>query len=140
MRAGATWRRFLSGAAGKDSLTGGTGLDLLIGGIGTDTLKGDAGEDLLVADKTNFDLNAAALLAIHNEWTSAASYASRVAHLTGTAGGLNGTNYLIPGTTLFDDAEIDNLTGGATDLDWFLYNLAAALLGGLEVTLAEDER
>lgn len=118
----------LSGASGKDSLTGGTGLDLLIGGIGLDTLKGDGGEDLLVSDKTNFDLNAAALLAIHNEWTSAASYATRIAHLTGTAGGLNGSTFLIPGTTVFDDEEIDQLTGGSVDLDWFIYDLLQDVL------------
>jgi len=113
----------LSGSAGNDSLVGGTGRDLLIGGLGLDTLRGDAGEDLLVADKTTFDLNAAALLAIHNEWTSAGSYEDRVAHLTGTAGGLNGSTFLQPGVTVFDDEEIDSLTGGAVDLDWYIYNL-----------------
>ena len=112
----------MSGSDGNDSLTGGTGLDLLVGGLGLDTLKGEAGEELLVADKTNFDPNAAALLAIHNEWTSASSYADRVLHLTGTAGGLNGTTYLTPGTTVYDDEAIDSLTGGL-DLDWYVYSL-----------------
>lgn len=112
----------LSGAGGNDSLTGGAGRDLLVGGIGLDTLQGDDGDDLLVADRTNFDLNAAALLAIHNEWISANSYATRVTYLTGTAGGANGSTYLIPGSTVYDDEAIDNLTGGL-DADWYLYNL-----------------
>jgi hypothetical protein len=94
-----------------------------MGGVGLDTLQGDAGEDLLIADTTSFDLNAAALLQIHAEWTSANSYGDRVAHLTGTAGGANGATFLIAGTTVFDDEEADTLTGGATDLDWFIYNL-----------------
>ncbi|MBX3411751.1 MAG: PKD domain-containing protein [Pirellulales bacterium] len=122
----------LSGGSGKDSISGGTGNDILIGGMGLDTLAGEAGEDLLISDKTIFDLNAAALLAIHNEWTSAGSYEDRIAHLTGTPGGANGTIYLIPGTTLFDDGEIDHLTGGATDLDWFLYNLLEDILADHE--------
>jgi Ca2+-binding RTX toxin-like protein len=118
----------LSGSEGNDSLTGGTGRDLLIGGLGLDTLKGEAGEDLLVADKTNFDLNAAALLAIHAEWNSGSDYADRVAHLTGTPGGLNGSTFLTPGSTVYDDEVVDNLTGGATDLDWFVYNLLEDVL------------
>jgi Ca2+-binding RTX toxin-like protein len=118
----------LSGSEGKDSLTGGTGRDLLIGGLGLDTLVGSGGQDLLVADKTNFDLNAAALLAIHAEWTSGSSYTDRVAHLTGTAGGANGVTYLIPGSTVFDDGSVDDLTGGPIDLDWYVYNLLEDVL------------
>jgi Ca2+-binding RTX toxin-like protein len=129
----------LSGSEGNDSLTGGTGRDLLIGGLGLDTLRGEAGEDLLVADKTTFDLNAAALLAIHNEWTSANSYEDRVAHLTGTAGGLNGSTFLQPGTTVFDDEAIDSLTGGATDLDWYVYNLLEDALADHEAAEAETD-
>jgi hypothetical protein len=33
----------------------------------------------------------------------------------------------VPGTTVFDDGEVDNLTGGA-DMDWFLYNLMEDIL------------
>ncbi|MBX3413494.1 MAG: S8 family serine peptidase [Pirellulales bacterium] len=118
----------LSGSNGRDSLNGGAGVDLLAGGNGVDTLQGDAGEDLLIADHTYFDLNSAALLAIHAEWTSGNTYADRIAHLTGIAGGANGTTYLIPGTTVFDDESIDQLTGGAGDLDWYIYNLLEDVL------------
>ncbi|MBX3415675.1 MAG: putative Ig domain-containing protein [Pirellulales bacterium] len=122
----------LSGGSGRDSISGGAGRDVLLGGLGLDTLKGEADEDLLVADTTTFALNAAALLAIHTEWTSNNSYEDRIAHLTGTAGGANGTTYLQPGTTLFDDGEIDTLTGGATDLDWYLYSLLEDILNDHE--------
>jgi len=117
----------LSGGAGKDSLSGGIGNDVLLGGIGLDSLRGDAGEDLLLADATTFDLNAAALLAIHNEWASANSYEDRIAHLTGTPGGENGSTSFQLGTNVFDDGEVDNLTGG-TELDWYIYNLLEDVL------------
>lgn len=45
-----------------------------------------------------------------------------VARLTDSSGGLNGSTFLIPGTTVYDDEAIDNLTGGA-DLDWYIYAL-----------------
>lgn len=118
----------LSGARGNDSLTGGTGQDVILGGWGADALQGEAGEDLIVADATNFDLNATALLAIQAEWTSANSYGQRVAHLSGTPGGSNATTYLIPGTTVFDDDAVDQISGGAVDLDWFIYNLMQDIL------------
>ncbi|MBX3415297.1 MAG: hypothetical protein KF708_21610 [Pirellulales bacterium] len=117
----------LSGGSGKDSLVGGDGRDLLIGGVGLDTLAGNGGEDLLIADRTSFDLNAAALMAIHAEWLSAHSYAERIEHLTGTPGGANGSTFLTPGVTLFDDEVVDDLTGG-TELDWYLYSLLQDVL------------
>ncbi|MBX3415118.1 MAG: hypothetical protein KF708_20710, partial [Pirellulales bacterium] len=123
----------LSGANGNDSLTGGVGLDLLVGGLGLDTLEGDGGQDLLIADKTNFDLNITALSAIHNEWISAGSYEDRVAHLTGTAGGANSATYLTPGATVFDDETTDQLTGGTTDLDWYVYSLLQDVLSDYEL-------
>lgn len=125
---GAEANDILVGGQGNDSLSGGAGKDLLIGGVGLDTLRGEAGEDLLLADQTSVDMNAAALLALHAEWTSDSSYADRVAHLTGTAGGLNSGVYLQPGTTVYDDEAVDNLTGGATELDWFVYNLLEDVL------------
>jgi len=119
---GAEANDILVGGQGNDSLSGGAGKDVLIGGLGLDTLHGEADEDLLLADQTIFDLNAAALLAIQAEWTSESSYADRVAHLTGTAGGLNSGVFLQPGTTVYDDEAVDNLTGGASELDWFVYS------------------
>jgi hypothetical protein len=50
-----------------------------------------------------------------------------------------GTSRVLGLTTIIAAANVVLLTAIAT-LGAFLYNLAAALLGGLEVTLAEDVR
>ena len=52
------------------------------------------------------------------EWNSGSTYADRVLHLTGTAGGVNGTA-ILSSTTVHDDGVKDVLTGGK-DLDWFI--------------------
>ncbi|MBX3414482.1 MAG: VCBS repeat-containing protein [Pirellulales bacterium] len=124
---GAESQDLITGGAGDDLLSGGVGRDLLIGGLGSDTLQGGVGEDLLVADATPFDANGAALLALQKEWTSEHLYEERIAHLSGLPGGKNGSTYLVPGATLFDDESNDLLSGG-TDLDWFLYNLMQDIL------------
>lgn len=66
-------------------------------------------------------------MAIQAEWTSASSYANQVLHLTGTAGGLNGRTFVIPGATVSDDEAIDSLTGGP-DMDWYIYSLLEDVL------------
>ena len=53
------------------------------------------------------------------EWSSGSIYTDRVAHLTGTAGGLNNGTYLVPGVTVTDDGIKDVLTG-AKGMDWFV--------------------
>jgi Ca2+-binding RTX toxin-like protein len=98
---------------GNDMLEGGAGRDLLIGGLGLDTLVGGAGDDLLIGGTTSHDGNRAALDAIMAEWTSAATYATRVGHLLGTITippGLSGTTRL-NNTTVFDDHLANSLTG-----------------------------
>ena len=49
---------------------------------------------------------------------SGSSYADRVAHLRGAAGGLNGAIFLDFGVTVLDDGAADTLTG-SQQLDWF---------------------
>ena len=66
---------------------------------------------MLIGGRTTYDANLAALDAIMAEWSGTGTYAQRVAHLTGSPGGLNGTTYLIKGTTVLDDNKIgDTLT------------------------------
>ena len=63
-----------------------------------------------------------ALTAVLAEWSSSASYADRISHLTGTSGGLNDGFFLNtsgPAATLQDDGAVDRLVGGA-GLDWFI--------------------
>ena len=114
----------LLGGAGDDLILGGAGRDLLIGGIGADRINGNSSDDLLIAGYTNFDANVAALGAVMAEWTSARSYAVRVANLTngsGSANRLNGSYFLVAGQTVHDDTDIDVLTGAA-GADWFFYD------------------
>jgi CSLREA domain-containing protein len=110
----------LFGEAGDDLLIGGGGRDLLIGGLGADRIVGNAGDDILIGGRTVFDADLAALDAVMKEWASSADYSTRVAHLT-SGGGLNGAVFLLPDTTVIDDAAADVLTGSA-GLDWFFAN------------------
>jgi len=101
------------GSDGNDTLDGDDGQDLLIGGLGSDVVRGLSGDDILIGGRTTFDADLSALDRIMSEWTGTGTYALRVAHLTGQAGGSNGTTYLIKGTTVLDDGKIgDTLTGG----------------------------
>ena len=118
----------MMGRGGNDELIGGRANDILIGGRGSDELAGGGGDDILIAGHTAFDVNTAALGALLAEWTSPRDYATRVANLSGTGGGprLNGDHFLKatgPQATVFDDANDDDLTGGA-GLDWFFASLS----------------
>jgi Ca2+-binding RTX toxin-like protein len=122
----------LVGGEGDDTLTGDDGRDLMIGGLGADTITGSKDEDILIAGWTSFDDNLAALSAIMAEWGSTAiTNANRVAHLSGTAGGLNGSTFLrgsdvsggVGNQTVFDDNAVDRLTG-SQGFDWFMANTA----------------
>jgi Ca2+-binding RTX toxin-like protein len=115
----------LVGGDGADKLTGGLGRNVLIGGAGADRLTGGTGDDLLVGGATAFDLDPTGLAAVRAEWASGSSYADRVAHLTGTAGGLNGPTVLGPATVPNDGAR-DVLTGGL-GADWFVVSAPDAL-------------
>ena len=119
------------GGDGDDLLVGGDGRDLLIGGFGADRLVGNADDDILIAGTTAYDGDDAALAAIMAEWTSAHSYASRVANLRGAGSGAdfggrhNGDIFLIADgaqATVHDDGAKDVLTGSAGQ-DWFFANL-----------------
>ena len=121
----------LAGGAGNDSLNGGTGKDILIGGLGADILTGGSGENLLLGARYTSEINATALIALGSEWTSASSYASRMAHLRGTlAGGANGS-YKLTSATVKEDSAKDTLKGNAGK-DWYLRN-------GLGATVANRD-
>jgi streptogramin lyase len=118
----------LVGGAGANTLTGGSKDDLMIGGSGPSTLQGGNGDDVMIAGTTAFDANDAALSAIMAEWTSARSYADRVANLSGTGNGprSNGNYFLIAGGqngTVFDNGVADVLNG-VSGTDWIFANLA----------------
>ncbi|MGA2499565.1 MAG: PKD domain-containing protein, partial [Tepidisphaeraceae bacterium] len=105
----------LMGDAGNDSIVGGAGRDIIIGGAGTDTLSGGPGDDILIGGTTQFDANPAKLAMIQAEWDRTdETYAQRVAHITGSTGGLNAGIFLTK-TTVINDYSKNTLTGGAGD-------------------------
>ncbi|WP_254506577.1 beta strand repeat-containing protein [Anatilimnocola floriformis] len=116
----------LIGGLGDDTLKSGTGRTVLIGGVGLDRLTGNSNGDLLISGQTVYDANAAALALILAEWASAASYADRVAHLTGAAGGLNGALRL-DGANVIHDSSVDVLLGGAGEDLFFAKQVATTL-------------
>jgi hypothetical protein len=113
----------VSGGSGNDRLYGSQGRSLLIGGGGEDFLAGGSDQDLLIGGLTDFDANAQALHSLLLEWTSARTFAERVANITdgsGTEIRANGTYFLKfgPAGTVHHDGAIDKLHG-FQDLDWF---------------------
>ncbi|HUE74281.1 MAG TPA: GEVED domain-containing protein [Pirellulaceae bacterium] len=99
----------LLGGLGNDVLHGGSGRDLIIGGEGRDKVYGDADDDILIGGTTDYDADEAALLEILAEWSSGASFESRIANL----------ELFLNDGTVFDDGEIDDLSG-AGGRDWYL--------------------
>jgi hypothetical protein len=107
------------------------GRDLLIGGSGAAQLVSNFGDDMLIAGTTAFDANEAALAAIIAEWTSARSYADRVANLSGTGSGprANGNYFLKasgPDATVYSNGKQDVLHGGS-GTDWFFAKLSGSV-------------
>jgi hypothetical protein len=126
----------LIGGAGSDVLQGGSGRSILIGGGGSDQLTGGSGDDILIGGTTSYDSFTAAhdasLAAILAEWQRTdKNFDERITHLK-NGGGYNGPDKLLWGTTVFDDASADRLTGGL-GRDWFFANLA----GGTPDTITD---
>ena len=122
----------LVGGDGNDTLGGGAGNDVLVGGAGADLVQGSIGSDLLIGGTTAFDLDPAGLSSIVAEWGSKTTYADRVAHLGGAAGGLNGTIVLTTATVQNDG--VRDVLRGYNGLDWFWTgDLDGLLKGSVEV-------
>jgi cyclophilin family peptidyl-prolyl cis-trans isomerase len=105
----------LFGGAGNDSLVSGNGRSLLIGGAGNDSLAGGAGGAVLIGGTTDYDANDRALSAILGEWKLNTPAKTRMAHLTGTKGGMNNINAVplfLDRVSVHDDAAKDALVGG----------------------------
>ncbi len=122
----------LLGGNGDDQLSGGKGSNILIGGNGADKLtdggsSGGAeqlGDDILIGGWTAFDDDFQALFAIRQEWTSIASFETRVGNLrTGEGSYLQGIVLTTsgPNETVSDDGAADKLKGGK-GRDWIFAN------------------
>jgi hypothetical protein len=111
----------------------GSGRSLLSGGGGPDTLIGGGADDILIGGSLSYfnegrgALVITSLNAIMAEWTSAASYNTRVSFLLG--GGLNGTATLGSSTTTPDDGSADTLVHGPGSTDWYIVALTDTLSG-----------
>lgn len=129
------------GSGGDDEVHGGQGRDILIGGSGADRLFGHGGEDILIAGASIFDNNLVqwqALDSLLNEWKRTdADYTTRVGHLQGPTGGLNGSAFLNT-TTVGDDAAVDELKGDG-DTDWFFALVAGGISDLLKDRKAGEE-
>jgi Ca2+-binding RTX toxin-like protein len=109
----------LVGDEGSDVLVGQAGRDVLIGGDGSDILLGLADDDVLIAGATAHDDDSATLQEIRGIWTSNDTYTNRVNALK--------AGPLTPDTDIYDDADIDILSGnGGTD--WYVINNDGSLL------------
>jgi len=106
----------LLGEAGNDNLYGGwDGRDILLGGLGADTLVGhdaknrapavtDAGDILMGGDSVfESPSRQAELFALYFEWTSARTYAARVANIQ---------TQLVTLPAVGNDGSVDRITGG----------------------------
>jgi Ca2+-binding RTX toxin-like protein len=108
----------LLGVNGDDVLHGGDGRDLLIGGMGADVLNGGNDDDMVFTGHSIYDNNFSALNAIRNQWSSDASYSSRVSSLRSGVG--NPQVSLKPAETVLNDgdSQIDDAQASA-GIDWF---------------------
>jgi Ca2+-binding RTX toxin-like protein len=112
----------LLGGTENDTIRGGNGRDLMIGGWGRDSLFGDGEEDILIGGYTAYDNNLTALDFIMREWSRTdLRHQQRRANLFNGNGLNNGYILFDRGSraTVFDDNDVDELTGGLGALDLF---------------------
>ena len=111
----------LIGGTGDDSIKGGSGRSILIGGKGNNTVTGGASDDIIIGGFSDLDQNSlvhdAAIQSILAEWQSSDSFTQRVDFIR-NGGGSNGTNVLVPGSTVHDSGATDILTGDG-GINWF---------------------
>jgi hypothetical protein len=122
----------LVGGAGNDNLNANanSGRVLMIGGDGLDALSanGASCQAIMIGERTSYDDptvagNIAALDAILNEWASGRNYNQRTSNILSGGGALAGTGVALTSSRVFDDGQIDVLTGpsgGGSAQNWFI--------------------
>ncbi len=110
----------LVGGDGNDVLSGGKGANILIGSAGVDNLKGGRPGNILVPAATSFDAgqfsDEVALDALLDEWSSPASYASR---LTAIQSGVGSQSFKLDASALTNFSGRDHVSS-AKNRDWVL--------------------
>ncbi len=131
---GGAGRDIVVGNSGNDTLNGDSGRDILIGGLGLDTINGGSDYDILIAGRTTNDSNMAGLIAVHAEWISGGTYASRIANLRSGVGSPV-VSMKAKMNVLNDAGEDDVLTGGS-ETDWYFKAIDDVItdLFGVEIT------
>ena len=99
------------GGTGTCTLSGGAGRSVLIAGTGRDSLLAGQGNAILIGGTTNYDSNQAALMAILDAWSIAASYQAGVAAVESGDYGAAGTDPL-NASTVHDSKTADALFAG----------------------------
>ncbi len=122
------------GAGGQNLIVSGSGGSLVYTSGGVESRKGGRGS-IVVAGTTS--LSEAALVSILAEWTSGDSLATKLADIGGANGtaGLNGSNYLISGATVFDNQTVDAILSdphGGTN--WLFYSFIDDSVGDTKLT------
>jgi hypothetical protein len=138
---GGAGNTLLVGNALANTLTAtGSGYSILIG-HGAQQLKNNGtGSALMIGGRTAFDNNATALLALLSEWDRTdETLTQKMAHLTGTPGGRNGTTFLIASganQTVFGDptAKVTFLDSDPGSPDWIWYLLGHDDISGAHRT------
>ncbi len=112
-------------------VSAGLGLSKLHAGVGDDIVIGGTTDYDLTSTKMTYDQKFVALEAIMAEWgRTDANYLTRVHHLDGSlSGGLNGS-FLLNGTTVHDNGQVDTLFGAPSPaLDWFFADITDVIKG-----------
>ena len=127
------------GAGGQNLIVSGSGSTAVYTSGGVDVRKGGAGS-IVVAGTTT--LGQAELAGILAEWTSPDTLATRLADISGTNGssGHNGTSYLIPGATIFDNQAVDAILSdqhGAPS--WLFYSFIDDYVDGTKPTDVQND-
>jgi Ca2+-binding RTX toxin-like protein len=106
------------GDANPNLLVGGSGRNLIIGGGGPDQITGGGGDNILIGGTTVWDANPTALQAIMQEWINTNLTFDQRVNALKKGITVGGRTYALNKSTVFADASIDNLLGGA-GWNWF---------------------
>lgn len=110
----------LVGGDGNDLLNGGKGANILLGGAGVDSLKGGRPGNVLVPAATPYDAgqfsDQIALASLLDEWSSSASYASRIAAIES---GVGSQSFQLDPSVLTNFSSRDHVSS-TKNRDWVL--------------------
>jgi len=134
------------GGGGGDTIYGGTGYDIIITGdtSGAATVYGDGGKDLIIGGSYTNQTNLTALNSLMAEWgRTDVSLSTKIAHLSSSSGGRNGS-YFLTSSTVHTDAAIaalygGNGSGGSSGNNWFIAFSSDPITGPVKDKSGNDQ-